>query len=252
MFIPRVFTWTASSEEKTLSSDPKLSAAALKPEAIARRVAREIPPGAVVNLGIGIPTQVANHVELERGVMFMAENGILGAGPRPVPGEEDWDLINASREPVTAVPGSSVFGHADAFAMIRGGHVDIAVLGALQVSAAGDLANWTVPGAGKGGIGGAMDLAAGAREVYAIMTHLMTHLMKDGGLKLLHECTYPLTARRVVKKLFTDIALIEFTPEGPLLREVAPGLTPEDVQRLSEPKLLIGKEVRELETENIS
>ena len=140
-----------------------------------------------------------------------------------------------ARLPVTAVPGASVFGHADAFAMIRGGHVDIAVLGALQVSAAGDLANWTVPGAGKGGIGGAMDLAAGAREVYAIMTHLM----KDGGLKLLEECTYPLTARRVVKKLFTDIAFIEFGPEGPLLREAAPGLTPDDIQRVSAPKLIL-------------
>ncbi len=226
--------WTALSGEKILNSDPKLEAAALSPADIARRAAREIPRGAVVNLGIGIPTQVANFVELERGVMFMAENGILGAGPRPAPGEEDKDLINASREPVTAVPGASVFGHADAFAMIRGGHVDIAVLGALQVSAAGDLANWTVPGAGKGGIGGAMDLAVGAREVYAIMTHLM----KDGGLKLLKECTYPLTARGVVKKLFTDIAFIEFTPEGPLLREVAPGLAPEDIQRVSEPGLI--------------
>ncbi len=220
--------------EKILNSDPKLSAAALSPGDIARRVAREIPGGAVVNLGIGIPTQVANHVELDRGVMFMAENGILGAGPRPAPGEEDKDLINASREPVTIVPGASVFGHTDAFAMIRGGHVDIAILGALQVSAAGDLANWTVPGAGKGGIGGAMDLAAGAREVYAIMTHLM----KDGGLKLLEECSYPLTARGVVKKLFTDIAFIEFTPEGPIIREVAPGLTPEDIQRVSEPRLI--------------
>ncbi len=217
-----------------MSFDPKLSAAALSPEEIARRVAREIPDRSVVNLGIGIPTQVANYVELERGVMFMAENGILGAGPRPAPGEEDKDLINASREPVTAVPGASVFGHADAFAMIRGGHVDIAVLGALQVSAAGDLANWTVPGAGKGGIGGAMDLATGAHGVYAIMTHLM----KDGGLKLLEECSYPFTARGVVKKLFTDIALIEFTPEGPFLREVAHVLTPEDIQRVSEPRLI--------------
>jgi 3-oxoacid CoA-transferase B subunit len=223
--------------EKTLNSDLKLKEAALAPADIARRVAREIPAGAVVNLGIGIPTLAANYVEAERGVMFMAENGILGAGPLPEPGEEDKDLINASREPVTAIPGASIFGHADAFAMIRGGHVDIAVLGALQVSARGDLANWTVPGAGKGGIGGAMDLAAGAGGVYAIMTHLM----KDGGLKLLEECSYPLTASRVVKKLFTDIAFIEFAVEGPLLREVAAGLTAEDVQRVSEPRLLIAK-----------
>ena len=223
--------------EKTLNSDLKLKEAALAPADIARRVAREIPAGAVVTLGIGIPTLAANYVEAERGVMFMAENGILGAGPLPEPGEEDKDLINASREPVTAIPGASIFGHADAFAMIRGGHVDIAVLGALQVSARGDLANWTVPGAGKGGIGGAMDLAAGAGGVYAIMTHLM----KDGGLKLLEECSYPLTASRVVKKLFTDIAFIEFAAEGPLLREVAAGLTAEDVQRVSEPRLLIAK-----------
>jgi len=223
--------------EKTLNSDPKLKAAALAPADIARRVAREIPPGAAVNLGIGVPTQVANYVEPGRGVMFMAENGILGAGPRPAPGEEDWDLINASREPVTAVPGASMFGHADSFAMIRGGHVDIAVLGALQVSARGDLANWTVPGAGKGGIGGAMDLAAGARQVFATMTHLM----KDGGLKLLEECTYPLTATSVVGKLFTDIAFIEFTGEGPLLREVAAGLTAEDIQRVSEPRLRVAE-----------
>lgn len=182
---------------------------------------------------------MANFVEPNRGVMFMAENGILGSGPRPAPEEEDKDLINASREPVTAIPGASVFGHADAFAMIRGGHVDIAVLGALQVSETGDLANWTVPGAGKGGIGGAMDLAVGAREVYAIMTHLM----KDGGLKLLEKCTYPLTARGVVKKLFTDIAFIEFGPGGPILREVASGLTPEDIQEVSAPRLVLADPV---------
>ncbi len=197
----------------------------------------------MVNLGIGVPTQVANYVEPGRGVMFMSENGILGAGPRPAPGGEDKDLINASREPVEAVPGASYFGHADAFAMIRGGHVDIAVLGALQVSARGDLANWTVPGAGKGGIGGAMDLAQGAREVFAVMTHLM----KDGGLKLLNECSYPLTASGVVGKLFTDIAFIEFTPEGPLLREAAAGLTAGDIQRVSGPRLLIAEPLDTLE-----
>jgi len=213
----------------------RLEAAALGPDDIARRVAREVPDGAVVNLGIGIPTRVANFVPPERGILFMAENGILGVGPRPPKGREDRDLVNASREPITALPGAAIFGHADSFAMIRGGHVDIAVLGALQVSAGGDLANWTVPGAGKGGIGGAMDLATGARAVYAIMTHLT----KEGELKLLEECTYPLTARRVVTKLFTDIAFIEFTPEGPLLREVAQGLTAEDVQRASAPRLRV-------------
>ena len=207
--------------------------AALGPDEIARRVARELPGGAVVNLGIGIPTRVANFVPPERGVLFMAENGIVGVGPRPPKGGEDRDLINASREPITALPGAAIFGHADSFAMIRGGHVDIAVLGALQVSAKGDLANWTVPGAGKGGIGGAMDLATGCRAVYAIMTHLT----KEGDLKLLEECTYPLTAPGVVTKLFTDIAFIEFTPEGPLLREAAAGLTAEDVQRASGPRL---------------
>ena len=217
-----------------MTSDPKLESCALKPADIARRVAAELPGGAVVNLGIGIPTLVGNYVEAGRGVMFMAENGIIGAGPRPEPGEEDKDYINASREPITTLPGASVFGHADAFAMIRGGHIDIAVMGALQVSARGDLANWTVPGVGKGGIGGAMDLAAGAREVYAIMAHTM----KDGGLKLLEECSYPLTARRVVTKLFTDIAFIEISPDGPVLRETAEGLTIEDVQAVSEPRLI--------------
>ncbi len=204
---------------------------------MARRVAAELPGGAVVNLGIGVPTLVANYVGAERGVMFMAENGIIGAGPRPAAGQEDKDYINASREPITALPGASVFGHADAFAMIRGGHIDIAVMGALQVSARGDLANWTVPGLGKGGIGGAMDLAACAREVYAIMTHTT----KGGERKLLDACTYPLTARGVVTKLFTDVAFIEFTPEGPRLREVADGLTRDDVQRVSEPELLIAE-----------
>jgi 3-oxoacid CoA-transferase B subunit len=218
-----------------LRSYPKLEPAALRPEDMARCAAREIPDGAVVNLGIGVPTQVARFVSPDRSVLFMAENGIVGAGPPPPPGEEDKDYINASREPITLIPGAAVFGHAESFAMIRGGHVDIAILGALQVSAMGDLANWTVPGAGKGGIGGAMDLAVGAKEVYAIMTHMT----KEGGLKLLNACTYPLTARQVVKKLFTDIAFIEFTPEGPLLREVAAGLTAEDVQRVSEPELLV-------------
>lgn len=228
-----------------MNSDPKLEAAALRPGDIARRVAREVPGGTVVNLGIGIPTQVANYVETGRGVMFMAENGILGIGPRPAPGKEDRDLINASREPVTAIPGASFFGHADSFAMIRGGHVDIAVLGALQVSARGDLANWTVPGAGKGGIGGAMDLATGAGEVFAIMTHLM----KDGGLKLLDECTYPLTAAGVVTKLFTDIAFIEFTGDAPLLREVAAGLDAEDIQCVSGPRLRVADTLGTLERE---
>ncbi len=213
---------------------PRLKRHALKPADIARRVAAELPDHAVVNLGIGVPTLVANYVDAARSVMFMAENGIIGAGPRPPAGQEDKDYINASREPITTLPGASVFGHADAFAMIRGGHVGIAVMGALQVSARGDLANWTVPGLGKGGIGGAMDLAAGALEVYAIMTHTM----KDGGLKLLNKCTYPLTARGVVVKLFTDIAFIEFTPDGPHLKEAADGLTREDVQEVSEPPLI--------------
>lgn len=217
-----------------MASDRKLEGCALRPADIARRVAAELPDGAVVNLGIGIPTLAANYVAADRGVMFMAENGVIGAGPRPEPGQEDKDYINASREPITALPGASVFGHADAFAMIRGGHVDIAVMGALQISARGDLANWTVPGLGKGGIGGAMDLAAGAGEVFAVMTHTM----KDGGLKLLNECSYPLTARGVVSKLFTDIAVIEFAPDGPRLREVAAGLSVEDVQRVSEPGLI--------------
>ena len=216
-----------------MASDPKLENCALKPADIARRVAAELPDGAVVNLGIGIPRWWAITWKPARRAVHGRERNHRRR-PRPEPGEEDKDYINASREPITTLPGASVFGHADAFAMIRGGHIDIAIMGALQVSAQGDLANWTVPGLGKGGIGGAMDLAAGAREVYAIMTHTM----KDGGLKLLEDCTYPLTARQVVTKLFTDIAFIEFTPDGPILREVAEGLTADDVQAVSEPRLI--------------
>lgn len=230
----------ASDRKPDAKTRARIAAAALSPDEMARRAAREIPGGAVVNLGIGNPSRVANHVAAERGILFMAENGILGIGPRPPEGKEDKDLINASREPVTMIPGAAVFGHAESFAMIRGGHVDIAILGALQVSAKGDLANWTVPGAGKGGIGGAMDLAAGARAVYA----MMTHLTKEGEFKLLDEVSYPLTARRVVVKLFTDIALIEFTDGGPLLREVAEGLSPEDVQAASGPALQIAEPLR--------
>ncbi|MFQ5896061.1 MAG: 3-oxoacid CoA-transferase subunit B [Nitrospinota bacterium] len=201
---------------------------------MAARCAREIPPGSFVNLGIGTPTLVAARVPPGRGVMFMSENGVLGVGPRPAKGEEHPDYINASREPITLLPGASLFHHADSFAMIRGGHIDIAVMGALQVSAEGDLANWTIPGEAFGGIGGAMDLAAGAKAVFV----LMSHTTREGEPKILNACIYPLTARRVVKKVFTDLAFIEVTERGLLLREVAPGVSPEEVQRLTEPPLL--------------
>lgn len=226
-----------------MNSDPKLKAAALAPADIARRVAREIPPGGAVNLGIGVPTQVANYVEPGRGVMFMAENGILGAGPRPAPGEEDWDLINASREPVTAVPGASMFGHADSFAMIRGGHVDVTVLGALQVSEKGDLANWMLPERGVGNVGGAMDLAAGARRVIVAMEHSD----KKGNPKVVRECTYPLTGTECVSLIVTDIAVMEVTARGLVLREVVPGWTAEEVQAETEARLVVPPDLKDIE-----
>ena len=218
-----------------MSFDPKYSDLLLTPTDIAKRIAKEIPDGSTVNLGIGIPTLVANYVDPLKGILFMAENGILGTGPKPKEGEEDLNYINASREPIVPIKGASIFDHAEAFSMIRGGHIDIAILGALQVSENGDLANWTVPGEARGGIGGAMDLAKGVKEVYAVMKHIT----KDGMLKFLKKCSYPLTAKKVVTKIFTDMALIEITEKGPILKEMATGLNQELIEKFSEPKLII-------------
>ena len=209
-------------------------------ELIALRVARELRDGMVVNLGIGLPTQVANFVPDDVRVLFQAENGILGYGGIL---EEDFDqdLINAGGQPVSLRAGASFFHSADSFAMIRGGHVDIAVLGGLQVSERGDLANWFVPERGGGSIGGAMDLAIGARRLIIAMEHTT----RDGRPRLVRECDYPLTAVTCVDLVVTNLAVIAVTPEGFALREVAPGVTPEDVQAATEPRLLTG-DVREM------
>jgi 3-oxoadipate CoA-transferase beta subunit len=191
-------------------------------EQIAARVARDIPEGAYVNLGIGAPTMVANYLPQDREILLHSENGLLGMGPAPAPGAEDGDLINAGKQPVTLLAGGAFFHHADAFAMMRGGHLDICVLGAFQVSASGDLANWST-GAPDAipAVGGAMDLALGARQVFIIMDHNT----KTGDAKIVDACSYPLTAVACVSCIFTDLAVIDVTPNGLVVREMAEGLT---------------------------
>jgi len=191
-------------------------------EDMVRRAAREIPEGSIVNLGIGIPTQVADHLP-EGHAWLHSENGLMGTGPFPYEGDEDPNLINAGKQTVTVLPGGSTFDSAQSFAMIRGGHVDLAILGAMQVSAGGDLANWAVPGGKVMGIGGAMDLAAGARRVIAIMQHVT----KKGEHKLVQKCDYPLTATRVVSLVITELGVFEPTGHGFRVIELAPGVTPE-------------------------
>ena len=178
---------------------------------IAARVARDIPEGAVVNLGIGLPTKVANYLPKDKDIFLQSENGVLGMGPAPAPGEEDWDLINAGKQPVTLLPGGSYFHHADSFAMMRGGHLDICVLGAFQVAVNGDLANWSTGESDAiPAVGGAMDLAAGAKDVF-VMMELLT---KDGQSKLVKQCTYPLTGLGCVSRVYTDIAVFQIEPGG--------------------------------------
>ena len=198
---------------------------------IAARVARDIPNGAYVNLGIGLPTLVANHVPTDREIVLHSENGILGLGPKPSPGAEDDDLIDAGKNPATALPGASYFHHADSFSMIRGGHIDICVLGAFQVSAAGDIANWhtgepdAIPA-----VGGAMDLAAGAKQVFVTMEHLT----KKGESKIVERCSYPLTGLRCVTRVYTDLAVIDIKSDGLHLVEIcAEGLSFDELQRLN-------------------
>jgi len=193
-------------------------------EQMARRAAAEIPAGSIVNLGIGLPTLVADYLP-EGHAWLHSENGLLGMGPFPYEGDEDPQIINAGKQTVTVLPGGSTFDSAASFAMIRGGHVDVALLGAMQVSARGDLANWAVPGGKVMGIGGAMDLASGCRRCLV----LMTHSTKDGEPKLVAECTYPLTARGVVSRVITDLAVIDCTPDGFVVVELAPGVTRDQV-----------------------
>jgi 3-oxoadipate CoA-transferase, beta subunit len=194
---------------------------------IAWRAAQDIPDGSYVNLGIGLPTLVANHVPPGKELVYHTENGLLGMGPKPPEGEEDWYLVNAGKQPVTLLPGAAIFHQADAFAMIRGGHVDYALLGAFEVSATGDLANWTIDDRSKPpAVGGAMDLAAGSRNVWV----LMPHTDRKGGSRILDKCTYPLTAPSVVKRIFTDLALIDVTEGGLIVREMVEGMDLEVLQ----------------------
>jgi 3-oxoadipate CoA-transferase beta subunit len=197
---------------------------------MAARVAHDIPEGSYVNLGIGLPTMVANHLPREREVFLHSENGLLGMGPAPAPGDEDYDLINAGKQPVTLLPGGAYFHHADSFAMMRGGHLDICVLGAFQVSASGDLANWHTGGADAiPAVGGAMDLAIGAKKTLV----MMEHLTKNGDSKIVERCSYPLTGIACVSRIYTDLAVIDVTAQGLKVVEMIEGLEFDELQRLT-------------------
>ncbi|MCR5866585.1 3-oxoacid CoA-transferase subunit B [Aquincola sp. J276] len=197
---------------------------------MARRVAQDIPDGAVVNLGIGLPTAVANHLPEGREVVLHSENGVIGMGPAPAAGQEDYDLINAGKQPVTLLPGGCFFHHADSFAMMRGGHLDVCVLGAFQVSAGGDLANWhtgakdAIPA-----VGGAMDLAIGAKKTFV----MMEHTTKSGDSKIVPACTYPLTGIGCVSRIYTDLAVLDITPDGVAVLEMAEGLSFDELQKVT-------------------
>jgi 3-oxoadipate CoA-transferase beta subunit len=204
---------------------------------MARRVAQDIPEGAYVNLGIGLPTMVANHLDKSRDIFLHSENGILGMGPAPAAGEEDEDVINAGKQPVTLLTGGSYFHHGDSFAMMRGGHLDICVLGAFQVSVQGDLANWhtgapdAIPA-----VGGAMDLAIGAKSVYV----MMEHQTKTGESKIVQACTYPLTGIGCVNRIYTDLAVMDVTPQGLIVRDIAEGMSLQELEKLTGVALIAG------------
>jgi 3-oxoacid CoA-transferase subunit B len=214
-----------------------------KRERIVKRIARDLKDGFYVNLGIGMPTLVANYVPEGVEVVLQSENGMLGIGPFPFEGEEDADLINAGKETITEIAGTAYFSSADSFAMIRGGHIDLSVLGAMEVDEQGNLANWMIPGKMVKGMGGAMDLVAGAKRTVIAMEHTT----KEGAPKILKNCTLPLTGVKVVNTIVTEMAYISVTPQGLVLEEIAPGLTAQDVQKVTEARLIISPTLKTMQ-----